>query len=219
MRKNILYVFLMLVSIILFGCQMGGNNGSTSSLDLEEISPIKVGETVQLTVNLISLDGTVIYESSNEDIIVVDENGVVTAISSGKATIFATIELKDLNKIYSDAIEIEVLEVHKHDICANCGKCYDEECPGEICTCNEDNFHEHIACPECGLCTSLECDGKDNEKCLGHKDVDSHVCEEFKSDWILPENITCGQTGTKVIICTKCNDVLQEQTYKLQHAW
>ena len=217
MRKNILYVFLILVSIILFGCQMGGNNGSTSSLELEEISPIKVGETVQLTVNLISLDGTVIYESSNEDIIVVDENGVVTAISSGKATIFATIELKDLNKIYSDAIEIVVLEVHEHDICANCGKCYDEECPGEICTCNEDNSHQHIACPACGLCTSLECDGKDNQKCLGHQDVDSHVCEEFKSDWILPENITCGQTGTKVIICTKCNDVLQEQTYKLQH--
>ena len=89
MKKTLLFVFSALLAFSLFGCQMGGSgsgnddpDGSfvqTPSIKLEEVNPMEIGETYQLNVKLTLLNGTVKYESSNEEVISVDEEGVVTA--------------------------------------------------------------------------------------------------------------------------------------------
>ena len=107
---------------------------------------------------------------------------------------------------------------HEHVACPDCGKCTDPECDGaETDKClGHAPKHEHTACPECGKCTDPLCDGEDIEKCLGHEEP-THNCEDYKSDWIELGDITCGESGIKQIICTKCNEVLQEEVIKKEH--
>ena len=107
---------------------------------------------------------------------------------------------------------------HEHVACPDCGKCTDPECDGaktDKCLGHAPK-HEHTACPECGKCTDTLCDGEDIEKCLGHEEP-THNCEDYKSDWIELGDITCGESGIKQIICTKCNEVLQEEVIKKEH--
>ena len=69
---------------------------------------------------------------------------------------------------------------HKHDVCAECGKCTSEDCDGTMEKClghEEQPTHEHDVCAECGKCTSEDCDGT-MEKCLGHEEQPS-VGEEI----------------------------------------
>ena len=106
---------------------------------------------------------------------------------------------------------------HEHIECLECGKCTDPECDSvkaDKCL-GHTPKHVHIECPECGKCTDPECDDENN-KCLGHIQ-DTHNCLEHKSDWIEVGNITCGQTGKKQIICTKCGEVLEEETITKTH--
>lgn len=107
---------------------------------------------------------------------------------------------------------------HKHIPCDECGKCVDPLCDGnETDKCFGHTIkHQHTPCTECGKCIDTLCDGEDIEKCLGHEEP-YHNCEDYKSDWIELGDITCGESGIKQIICTKCNEVLQEEVIKKEH--
>lgn len=64
------------------------------SLDYDELT-LSVGDTQALTATVLPLNATnqnVTWNSSNEDVATVDENGLVTAISSGDAIITVTTE-------------------------------------------------------------------------------------------------------------------------------
>ena len=204
MKKTLLFVFSAILAFSLLGCQMGGNGGQTNdpdesfvqtpSIKLEEVNPMEIGETQQLNVKLTLLSGTVKYESSDEDIITVSSDGIVTAVSSGKATVTATIDSTDTNKEYSHSIEIEVL-------------------PPAVLE------HTHTQCLECGKCTAEDCNGEESEKCKGHDEVDTHDCNEHKSDWIDVNEFSCGETGQQKIICNKCQKVVQTRTFKKEHIY
>lgn len=71
---------------------------------------IQRGKTYQLKADLIPAntddDATVTWESSDEDVLEVDEDGIITAISVGTATITAT--AGNIDNRHSDTIEITV---------------------------------------------------------------------------------------------------------------
>jgi len=74
---------------------------STITLDKHEIS-LKVGETNQLSVSIYpssDSDKPLVWKSTDENILNVDENGLVTALKPGKASIVATL------KTYIDVVE------------------------------------------------------------------------------------------------------------------
>lgn len=74
---------------------------STITLDKHEIS-LKVGETNQLNVSIYpssDSDKPLVWKSTDENILNVDENGLVTALKPGKASIVATL------KTYIDVVE------------------------------------------------------------------------------------------------------------------
>ena len=188
MKKTLLFVFSALLAFSLFGCQMGGGNGGnndpdgsfvqTPSIKLEEVNPMEIGESKKLDAKLTLLTGKVTFESSNEEVISVDEEGVVTAVGSGTATITASIKANNSTDEYSHSIEIEVLPPavpeHVHTECVECGKCTSTECDGDDADkCQGHPVHEHVECPECGKCTSEDCT---DEKCQGHvKDTEAPV--------------------------------------------
>ena len=182
MKKTLLFVFSALLAFSLFGCQMGGSgsgnddpDGSfvqTPSIKLDEVNPLEIGETYQLNVKLTLLNGTVKYESSNEEVISVDEEGLVTAVGSGTATITASIKANNSTYEYSHSIEIEVLPPavpeHVHTECFECGKCTSTECDDEANKCPGHPVHEHTPCDVCGKCVAIDCDGEESDKCAGH---------------------------------------------------
>ena len=136
---------------------------------------------------------------------------------------------------------------HKHILCSICGKCTASFCDElDICLGHEElPSHEHTSCKECGKCIAEDCDGTSDEKCMGHTSLhehtlclecnkcidplcneadiclghqnDTHICEDNLSDWILPEEISCGKTLIKQIVCTICGEVKQEETFIIEH--
>ncbi len=68
-------------------------SASDISIDKTEASMASVGETLQLTATVYpeeTIDKSVIWTSSNTEVATVDENGIVTAVGYGEATIAAT---------------------------------------------------------------------------------------------------------------------------------
>jgi ribosomal protein L19 len=156
MKKTILFVFCAVISIFIFGCQTTRKD-EIPSIKLNEIEPMKIGDTVQLTVELKFFEGNVNFQSNDESIVIVNDSGVVTAIDCGQSTVIASIE-KD-GKKYSDSIEIEVLK-------------------------NEPvkPSHEHEKCSECGKCISEDCDGEEQDKCQGHEPVKPNTQENNQEE-------------------------------------
>ena len=73
----------------------------------EEDQSLKVGDTLQLTAVVTPEDATnkdIVWESDNLDVATVDENGLVTALSSGTANITVTTE----DGSFTDSIKITV---------------------------------------------------------------------------------------------------------------
>ena len=191
MKQKIL-IFLTLL-VMLCGCQVPQST-TVKKIEITEIGTMIVGDSKTLEVKLTNLTAVVNYESSNSDILIVDQNGVVTAVSEGTANVIATLTESEIQ--YTDSIQVEVLTnegetpIHEHITCSVCGKCLDEECP-------EEEF-----------------------KCLGHEVVQpDHECSEFMSEWLNPENFECGEGITQKIVCTKCNKVLDERTVDLDHTY
>lgn len=80
------------------------------SLQISGEKSVKVGTTISLNAEISPMDATdksVIWESDNPDIITIDENGVVTGRSPGKANIVAVSSDPEIK----DMIEIEVLPI------------------------------------------------------------------------------------------------------------
>ena len=190
MKKILLSLFAILLTISVIGCEMPGSGTGTDNpslsqkagITVEEVGEILIGEKHELDYTLNLISGEVTFESSNKKIAIVDAEGVVTAVAKGTAVITITCVTKD--KTYDAQVEIVVVEeepVHEHVACPECGKCTAEDCDGaasEKCAGHEP-VHEHVACPECGKCTAEDCDGAASEKCAGHEPVHEHVaCPE-----------------------------------------
>jgi len=215
MKKIISFIFISILLISLLGCQMGGFQ-PTGSIELEEIDVLSVGDEVELQVTLKSLEGKLKFESSHEDVVIIDEEGVLTAVGIGTSTVTVTITVSD--KEYSDSIEVEVN--HLHIRCPICNKCASLDCSYP----EEDRCYGHPElivcplCPECGKCISVDCPNPEHEKCEGHE-IPTHDCNEHQSDWQVVGNVSCGDYGLKVISCLVCNTVLEEETFRQEHQY
>ena len=210
MKKFILFIFISILSISLFGCQMGGFQ-PTGSIELEEVDKLCVGDNVELKVTLTSLKGEVKFKSSDDSIVVVDENGILTAVDLGTVTITATITVN--NKDYSDSIDVEVH--HLHINCPICNKCAMNDCKNEDKCLGHPEVSLHAMCSECGKCIFVDCKDPDHELCEGHE----HDCNEHKSKWMIMGNVTCGEYGLKVNSCLICGKIVEEETFRQEHQY
>ena len=177
MKKILLSLFAILLTISVIGCEMPGSGTGTGNggpslsqkagITVEEVGEILIGEKHELDYTLNLISGEVTFESSNKKIAIVDAEGVVTAVAKGTAVITITCVTED--KTYDAQVEIVVVEeepVHEHVACPECGKCTAEDCDGaEEEKCAGHPVHEHQVCPECQKCLDPECEG---EKCEGH---------------------------------------------------
>lgn len=109
MKKNklILIIFLLLFSLTLFGCSSGQFEVKTQYME----KTMYTGERIMLQTNINELDGnTVVWESSDENVVVVDQKGLVMALAEGNVNITATLGE------YSCIIFIRVFEKEAEDI-------------------------------------------------------------------------------------------------------
>lgn len=115
MKKVFSFVILTLFICALAGCVYtppveGAINGVVIT-SVENDRSVKVEETLQLSATVYPLTAlqTVTWDSSNKDVAVVDENGVVTGVSKGHVEIYA-ISTADINVKQSFALIIEEKE-------------------------------------------------------------------------------------------------------------
>ncbi|MFA6662650.1 MAG: trypsin-like peptidase domain-containing protein [Bacilli bacterium] len=81
MKKLIVVIMLLFMGIVLTGCDF-----STDINIMTKTSTMKVGDVIGLEV---SSEDAVIWDSSNDELATVDENGIVTALDAGTVTISA----------------------------------------------------------------------------------------------------------------------------------
>ena len=80
-KKLIVVIMLLFMGIVLTGCDF-----STDINIMTKTSTMKVGDVIGLEV---SSEDAVIWDSSNDELATVDENGIVTALDAGTVTISA----------------------------------------------------------------------------------------------------------------------------------
>lgn len=104
MRKFVSIITILIIAFLFVGCD---ENELQPKLQFEEnITTILVGEEKELKVKAENIESSILWESSNPDILSV-ENGVIKGINAGTATI--TVSLKIDNSI-SAKITITVTE-------------------------------------------------------------------------------------------------------------
>lgn len=138
-------------------------------------------ETINATIKLGAdcTNNAVIWQSSDENIAIVDDNGKVTAVAVGTATIFAVSEDSGM----SDEC---VVTVSYKDPCASLGHDYKSSVTNPTCT--EKGYTTHI----CSVCGN---NYKDSEKAaLGHNLGNFTVS-------IAPK---CTSEGVETAKCTRC---------------
>jgi len=86
MKKLIVVIMLLFMGIVLTGCDF-----STDINIMTKTSTMKVGDVIGLEV---SSEDAVIWDSSNDELATVDENGIVTALDTGTVTISAAYDDK-----------------------------------------------------------------------------------------------------------------------------
>ena len=124
MKKILLSLFAILLTISVIGCEMPGSGTGTDNpslsqkagITVEEVGEILIGEKHELDYSLNLISGEVTFESSNKKIASVDEEGKVLGISEGEATITLSCVYKE--KTYESQIEIIVVNDDEH-ICDN----------------------------------------------------------------------------------------------------
>lgn len=104
-KKSIFIIVAVLVSLFFIGCDE--KDVKVTDITVSAIETMKVGETQTITVEVKPLDATnkkIEWSSSDNNIITID-NGVVTAVAEGSATI--TIKSKDGNVTKEITITVE----------------------------------------------------------------------------------------------------------------
>ncbi len=192
-------------------------------LDCYSLS-LKKNDTKQLSATVLPSNAeekTVSWHSSNEMVVTIDENGLVTAINPGNATISVT--TRDGN--YQAFCDIEVY-IHKYKYnpvvtkptcteeglttytCSLCGDTYTEVIPA-----TGHNYESVVTNPTCteGGYTTYTCACGDTyvgdeAEALGH--TDGNAVEE---NYVAP---TCTENGSKenVTYCTVCGTETSRET-------
>ena len=139
MRKILIGLTLVLVSMFIVGCNMGTMKQTTLTLAVDEVD-LCVGDIYEIEAVLENSNNEIIYTVIEGTDLVSLEDNVVTALAEGLAIIEVTVDG------FSNLNEELIINIMK----------------------NEELKHEHIPCNECGKCISSECDGKDEDKCMGH---------------------------------------------------
>lgn len=89
-----------------------------------ESMKVAVGGTLQLTAEMDGANDTVIWESSDENVAAVDQNGLVTGVSVGTVTIYASIKHIDKNDdVYEELSDSIELAVTPGDVTSSGGGC------------------------------------------------------------------------------------------------
>ncbi len=153
------------------------------TLDKNTLS-IKSGEKETLTANIIPNNATnenLIWKSSDESIVTVDKNGLVTGVKKGTATITVTTE--DGN--YSDTCTVSVACAH------NVTTTY----PAKPSTCVEQGNNEYTVCNDCGVIVS----GSDEKLPIAN-----HNYIEEVDDIYLKSAATCKDKAIYYKSCSVC---------------
>ena len=131
MKKIFSFLVLTLLICSLAGCVYtppvdGAINGVVIT-SVENDRNIKVDETLQLTATVYPLTAaqTVTWSSSNNSVAVVDEAGVVTAISRGRVEIYA-VSTVDSNAKQSFALIVEALTDNKNRTASDVRHAFDK---------------------------------------------------------------------------------------------
>lgn len=107
MKKVLLLFVTILMLVFTASCEVSPIQGIQIESE-NNIRTIKVEETLQLTAVVFpeTADQVVLWESENEEIATVDENGLVTAVAKGTVNIVATAELSPtISKKFSIIVE------------------------------------------------------------------------------------------------------------------
>lgn len=107
MKKVLLLFVTILMLVFTASCEASPIQGIQIESE-NNIRTIKVEETLQLTAVVFpeTADQVVLWESENEEVATVDENGLVTAVAKGTVNIVATAELAPtISKKFSIIVE------------------------------------------------------------------------------------------------------------------
>lgn len=105
--KTRIFILIVLLLFTMAGCNF--EEEKITSITISGDTTIEVGEVkpLDITFDPAGLKGNVLYSSSDENILIVEEDGYITGIGAGSATI--TVKLKDDESI-NDSIVITVIE-------------------------------------------------------------------------------------------------------------
>lgn len=87
--KKIRNIIIAVLSIVCLSCLFAGCVKGSVTLDKTELT-LEYGKTAQLTATVTDIEEEVVWSTSNENIVKVDQNGKVTAVNTGTATVTAT---------------------------------------------------------------------------------------------------------------------------------
>ncbi len=123
MKKTLLFFLVGLLTLTIFGCNIGsnnnGNNNGTShtqkpSITLKEVPELTVGDEIELDVTLSLLKEKPTFTSSDEEILTVSEEGIIKALKQGTAII--TVTIVEGEKTYEAKVEVTVVGApHAHE--------------------------------------------------------------------------------------------------------
>ena len=115
LKRNLLIFFTFILTVFAFGCGFNTIIGASTEtvVRIDGPSTIAIEEKVTLTVSITPKDKEVqgvTWESTNENIAVVDESGLVTGVGLGRVAIIATskADTKASGKLYIKVTEKEI---------------------------------------------------------------------------------------------------------------
>jgi len=156
---------------------------------------IKEGEQIQLNAVILPENATnknVIWSSDNEEVATVDENGLVTGVSKGYATI---IVIPEEVSGYSAKCEVIV----------GCAHSNTETIPGKDPTCTETGLTDGTRCSDCGEVLTAQ----ETVPALGHDEI-AHAAKAA----------TCTEIGWNAYVtCSRCDYTTYVEIPATNHNW
>ena len=158
-------------------------------LDLAEHKlTMYLGNTFQLEPTLtpeptLDADKRLVYTSFNEDVVTVDENGLLTAVAEGYAY-----------------ISIEVAS----------GADVETYCVVQVMACMDHTYGDWEITTEPGCETEGE-ETRKCTKC-GHADTRSIPAGHTEGEWTQTQAPTCTDSGTEVLMCSVCSEILDTRS-------